>query len=270
MSIDVLNKRIRWLIGVVIFAGRRPLCDLISFALLLVILSGVTSGSTFFPPSVAVPEKLIYDLTWTGIKAGSATLEVMNDGDHVKIFSTAVSAPWVSVFYRVDNRVECTLSRTSGGTGFQPLRYRIKIREGRHRRDKEVTFAHDNTTAIYVDYLKNERKEFEINPPVFDPLSGFYRLRSLPLAVGHPTFLTIFDSKKVWNVEVQVLKKERISLPAGPVNTVLVRPLMQSEGIFSRKGDILIWLTDDDRRVPVKMQTKVAIGSVTAQIVSGL
>jgi hypothetical protein len=44
---------------------------------------------------------------------------------------------------------------------------------------------------------------------------------------------------------------------------------MKSEGIFNRKGDMYIWLTDDQRRIPVRMQTKVAVGSITATLVSG-
>jgi len=79
----------------------------------------------------------------------------------------------------------------------------------------------------------------------------------------------IFDSKKLWNVEIQVLRKERVNSIMGDVNTIVVKPLMKSEGIFNRKGDMYIWLTDDEKRVPVRMQTKVAVGSITATLVSG-
>ncbi len=81
--------------------------------------------------------------------------------------------------------------------------------------------------------------------------------------------MTVFDSKKVWNVEIQVLRKERISLPTGTFNTIVVKPLMKSEGIFYRKGEIFIWLTDDIKHIPVKLQTKVAVGSITATLVKG-
>ncbi|MBS1112456.1 MAG: hypothetical protein H6Q92_218, partial [Nitrospirae bacterium] len=112
--------------------------------------------------------------------------------------------------------------------------------------------------------------DFQVTPQVLDPLSGFYYLRLLKLSVGQPVYITIFDSKKVWNVEVQVLKKEKITLPIGKINTVVVKPLMKSEGIFYGKGEIFIWLTDDEKHIPVKMQTKVAIGSITATLVKGL
>jgi hypothetical protein len=218
-----------------------------------------------------VAEKFIYDLTWTGIKAGTASLELTKDGDTIKIVSTAQSAQWVSVFYTVDDRIESMLSHNPSFCSIgQPVQYRIKIREGRHRRDKEVVFDRSNNKAKYRDYLKNEKKEFDVPPSVFDPISSFYYLRTLKLTVGEPVYVTIFDSKKVWNVEVQVLRRERITLPTGTFDTIVVKPNMKSEGIFYRKGEIFIWLTDDVKHIPVQLQTKVAVGSITATLVKGM
>jgi hypothetical protein len=217
-----------------------------------------------------IPEKFVYDLTWAGIKAGTATLELKHDNDGMKIVSTAQSAPLVSVFYTVDDRIQSILSHNpSFSPAGQPVQYRIKIREGRHRRDKEVVFDRIADKAIYRDYLKNEKKEFDVPSSVFDPLSSFYHLRTLELVVGKPVYLTVFDSKKVWNIEVQVLRRERITLPSGTFDTVVIKPDMKSEGIFYRKGEIFIWLTDDAKHIPVKLQTKVAVGSITAVLVKG-
>ena len=127
----------------------------------------------------------------------------------------------------------------------------------------------DKNRAVYIDHLNNEKKEFDLPLPVFDPLSGFYQVRTLKLAVGETVYVTVFDSKKVWNVEVQVLRKEKVTLPSGTFDTIVIKPLMKSEGIFSRKGDIFIWLTDDPKHIPVKMQTKAAVGSIIATLVRG-
>lgn len=217
-----------------------------------------------------VPEILNYDLTWAGIKAGEASLEIRENADGTKITSTAKSAKWVSVFYTVNDIVESRLlkDQNSRVVGL-PMNYRLNIREGRHRKNKEVIFDHRNAKIIYIDYLDNERKEFDLASPVFDPISSFYYLRTLNLEVGKSVYVTIFDSKKIWNVEVQVLKKEKIEVPAGQFNTILVKPLMKSEGIFNRKGEIYIWLTDDEKRVPVMLKTKIKIGSVNASLVGG-
>jgi hypothetical protein len=91
----------------------------------------------------------------------------------------------------------------------------------------------------------------------------------MKLEVGKSVFVDVFDSKKLWNVEVQVLRKEKISTILGEVETIVIKPLMKSEGIFNRKGEILIWLTDDQKRIPVKMNTKVVVGAITATLVGG-
>jgi len=229
-----------------------------------------------FPLSIshALPfkgnEKFVYDLSWTGIKAGTASLEIASDGKNTKFISTAQSAKWVSAFYTVDDRIESTVSNNpSQAVIGYPVRYRIKIREGRHRRDKEIFFYQEAKKATYIDHVKNEKKEFRLSSSVFDPISSFYYLRTLKLAVGKSAYITVFDSKKVWNVEVQILRKEKVTIPTGTFDTIVVKPLLKSEGIFSRKGDVLIWLTDDTNHIPVKLYTKVAIGHITATLVQG-
>jgi hypothetical protein len=217
-----------------------------------------------------VPEKLMFDLTWTGIKAGTATMEILDEEDSMKIISTARSADWVSFFYTVDDRVESLLCMPgSSSTIGLPQSYRIKLREGRHRRDKEVRFEHAARRAVYLDHLKKKEQVFAIEGEVFDPLSSFYLVRKADLEVGRSVFVNVFDSKRMWNVEIRVLRKERIETRMGSFDTIVIKPLMKSEGIFNRKGDMTIWLTDDDKRIPVMMKTKVVVGSVTATLVGG-
>ncbi|MFZ2196425.1 MAG: DUF3108 domain-containing protein [Thermodesulfovibrionales bacterium] len=236
---------------------------LLVFFVLLVLLPGKVSAFN-------VPEKLIFDLTWTGLKAGTATLEIVNEKDRMKIISTARSSDWLSAFYMVDDRTESVLKNTPTVSFIGlPENYRIKLREGRHRRDKEAIFDHANRQVTFIDHIRNEKKNYKIGENTFDPLSGFYFIRTMKYEVGKSVYVDIFDSKKLWNVEVQVLRKERIKTELGQFDTVVIKPLMKSEGIFNRKGDMYIWLTDDLRRVPVKMQTKVAVGYITATLTGG-
>jgi hypothetical protein len=248
----------------------QTLKSLRSAAPFLVLVFSLLSGLSAEAASFKIPETLVYDLTWAGIKAGEASLEIRQNGDEMTITSTARSASWVSVFYTVNDIVESRLQKYHNAQGIgRPVKYRLTIREGKHRKSKEVIFDHTALKAVYVDYLENERKEFEVPSPIFDPLSSFYFVRGVNLEVGKSVYVTVFDSKKVWNVEVLVLRKEKVEVPAGEFNTIVIKPLMQSEGIFYRKGEIYIWLTDDERRIPVMLKTKIKIGSVNAVLVRG-
>lgn len=216
----------------------------------------------------AAAEKLTYDLTWTGIKAGTAIQEYVAEKDTIRIVSTARSADWISAFFPVEDQVISILTRPPDGSLGLPLNFRMKISEGKTRRDREIIFDAGRGRARYVDHMKGEKLELEIPGRTYDTYSGFHYLRRLPLQPGKSVYVNILDNKKLWNVEVEVLKKEKISSPVlGEVNTILIKPLMKSDGFFERKGEIYVWLTDDWRRVPVKMKTKVRIGSVTATLV---
>lgn len=223
----------------------------------------------------SVPERLQYDLTWTGVKAGEAVLEVKDDGPNIQFISKATSAKWVSVFYRVEDIVVSTLKK-GGNKDFHekfigaPYNYRLKIREGRHVRDKELTFDHTARKVTYINHIDKETVEAEVNNSTFDALSSFYFARTVPLEVGKSVYIDVYDSKKLYKVEVQVLKKETIETELGTFKTILIKPIMKSEGIFYKKGDILIWVTDDEKRLPVLIKTKVLVGNIKATLVGGL
>jgi len=243
-------------------AGR--LMGQLSLALLLGLIAMTTTAS-----ALTVPEKLVYDMTWTGIKAGTATQEIIDEGDSIRIVSIARSADWISVFFPVEDRVESLLAKVPPPQLGLPRDFRMKVREGKHRRDKEIIFDHGKGKARYIDHLNGEKVELEIGKNTYDPYSSFYYVRTLPLEVGKSVFVSLLDNKQLWNVEIQVLKKEKLDTILGKINTILIKPLMKSEGIFQKKGEIYIWLTDDARHIPVKMKTKVAIGSITATLVGG-
>jgi hypothetical protein len=247
---------------------------LISFAFLIFVSEFFVYTPAAMPFNI--PERLTYDLTWAGIKAGEAVLEVRDNGSHIQFISKATSAKWVSVFYHVEDIVVSTLKKqkteditqkTEKDFMLIPENYRMKIKEGRHRRDKESIFDYAAKKVTYINYLDNEKTIFDINDSTFDPLSCFYYVRRLPLEVGKSIFIDVFDSKKLYKVEIQVLKRESIDTPLGTFNAIVIKPIMKSEGIFYRKGDILIWLTDDEKRIPVLLKTKVAVGSVKAVLV---
>ncbi len=237
---------------------------------LIIQLSAVLSPAWSF----SIPEKLHYDLTWVGIKTGEAELEVRETAKDIQIISKANSSDWASIFHRVDDIVVSTIRKGENKgycEGFigVPHNYRIKIHEGRYQRDKEFLMDHVAKKVTYTNYLAKEKKEFVINESTLDPLSSFYYVRMLPLEVGKSVFLDVFDSKKLYKAEVQVLKREVLETPAGTFKTVLIKPILRSEGIFFKKGDILIWLTDDSRKIPVMVKTKVGVGSVKAILVGG-
>jgi hypothetical protein len=206
-------------------------------------------------------EKLFFDIYWLGIYVGKAVFEAINDKDALRITSRANSASVISTFYKVEDFAESLIIKG------RAAHFRIKQREGRYRSDKETIFDVSNGKITYFDYLKGKKNERSIEGVVWDVISGFYHLRSCPLIIGKPVYIDVFDSNKLLKTEVSVLRRETISVSGrGEVNTVVVKPDLKSEGLFHKKGDVFIWLTDDEDRIPVRVETKVPIGRVVAEL----
>ena len=238
---------------------------IITSAILITLASAVSGWAAF-----AVPERLVFDVSWSGIKAGTAVQEISQTGDVVTITSTAKSADWLSVFYKVDDHLESVMTRGENGQLFGvPRIYRENLSEGRTRFHKEVTFDHANRTSLIVNYLDKSRVNFAITPITYDSLSCFYFARLQNPEIGKSFYVDVFDGKRLHNTEVKVLRREVLETDVGTFKTIVIMPVLKTNGIFSKTGDLYIWLTDDERHIPVKMKSKVKIGSITAKLVGG-
>jgi hypothetical protein len=206
-------------------------------------------------------EKLFFNIYWLGIYVGNAVLEAFNEKDALRITSRARSAPVISTFYTVEDFAESVIIKG------RATHFKIKQHEGRYKSDKETIFDVGKGKITYFDYRKKKKDEHSINGFVWDVISGFYFLRAQPLTVGSTVYVDVFDSNKFLKAEVSVLRREKISVSGrGEIDTVVVKPDLKSEGLFHRKGDIFIWLTDDEARIPVKVETRVSIGRVVAEL----
>jgi hypothetical protein len=241
---------------------------IVSLALLtlFLVVSSACAGSS----ALTVPERLVYDVSWTGIKAGTAVQEVTQKDGDLHIVSTVHSASWINPFFPVDDRTESVVARGTGHEAIgMPKRYYEKINEGSFHTLKEAHFDPANLKVTSKDHLKKSEKTDPITAKTFDSLSCVYFVRTSELEVGKSLFVEIYDFKRMWNTEVQVVRKEELKTDLGTFKTIVVQPLLKSDGFFARTGAVTVWLTDDERRVPVKMTTKVKLGKITATLVGG-
>ena len=215
-----------------------------------------------------VHEEFEYTVYLAGFIAGKAVMTYDSTAESIKIRTRAMSTGIISLFYKIDDVSESILNPDG-----YPRSNMLKIRQGRKRRNKETVFERledgRSHKVTFRDLIKNIYIEYDLDRPAYDILSAFYALSRRNLHVGTSEYLDIFDNKKLYNTEVQVLRKERVSVPAGEFETIVIKPLLKSEGIFVRKGDMYIWLTDDDRKLPVMVKSKIKIGHFTAKLKKG-
>ena len=235
------------------------------------------AGQTDIPTTRAfVPgEKLVFELKWTFITAGTATLEVLPmqtiDGQPAYHFSLAAkSNAFLDSLYKVRDQIDAfaddRLTRS--------LHYLKKQHEGTTIRDIEVRFDWENLKTRYLKTEKGggEDKLTPVMPGSFDPLSAFYFVRDADkVNVGTVVESPITDGKKNVIGRATIVKRETIKVKGTAYDTFLVEPeLKHVGGVFekSENASIQIWVTADHRRVPVRLKSKVIVGSFVGDLIS--
>ena len=211
-------------------------------------------------PRMVVPfetgEKLTYDVRFGGIKVGTGRMEVVGiqnvrgrEAWHTR-FTVKGGIP----FYKVNDRLESWIDTRT----FESLRFVQDLEEG--TRDKERTFE------IYPDRnTYSENGEVEHAASVENPLDDaafLYFVRTIPLEVGKTYEFNRYFRPDRNPVQIRVLRKEAVKVPAGTYQTIVIQPIIKSKGIFSEKGHAQMWLTDDPRRLLVQMKSDLSIGSI--------
>ena len=209
-------------------------------------------------------EKLTYVVSMLGLPIGRAELEAKNENGNIWITLRIKSNTAISSVYPVDDTVE---TRHIDG---QFIMTNIKQQEGSFKSDEGFTINLRKKRVSWFDNLKGRSLTLAIQAnDVLDTLSGIYYLRNRQLQIGKTETLHLYDSETYADVPVEILRRETLRLPnLTKIDTLVIRPLQKTAGIFRRTGDILIWMTDDAFRVPVKIVTSIALGEVTADLVS--
>lgn len=262
MCQDVNRHSIKNLVRIMRFLG------ILLVVLVIVTLAGAVQAGevTAFSPG----ERLEYVLKWTGIAAGDSVMEVVQ-GDSVggvslyRIISTAESRALVDVFYKVRNSYETHIHPLDGLT----RKYVFSMHEGGKRKNRVLIFDQDRhiVTRILREEGQTQSKIFEIPYGCQDNLSSLYALRNKHFEVGDSIVFPVFEGKKNWEIVIDVLAAEEIEVKAGTFRTLKVHPKLKFEGMFRRKGELHVWLTDDQWHIPVLMKSEVRIGSIDAELV---
>ena len=208
-------------------------------------------------------ELFTYAIQYGLIYAGEATLEIRNIAvlDSAKAYHVISTARTSSAFdhvFKVRDRHDSFVDYDN----LFSLSFEKHLREGKFKRDEKVIFDQKNHVAIYPD------KRVPIAPNTQDFLSAVYYARTLPLEVGQAIAMANHTGGKNYPIYVKVLRRERIKVPAGEFDCLVVEPILQTSSLFEQKGKLTIWITDDTVKMPVLLRSKVVIGAFEAVLKS--
>ena len=132
----------------------------------------------------------------------------------------------------------------------------------RHRTSANRTYEFYPERRVYV------RNGTE-NPSVAEPLdegSFVYFMRSVPLEVGKT-----YDFDRYYHldrnpVSIEVVRRERITVPAGEFDALVLKPTIKSKGLFSENGQAEVWLADDSTRTVLRLRSKLPFGTLNLEL----
>ncbi len=208
--------------------------------------------------SIRQNEVLEYGIKVRGIPAGTQTLQVNGKkflyGQEVyHLKSVSRIKRFFSIFYPFNNRSESFVQSDN----LYPLRYTKTIRDGGYKGNIDVVFDWDNQVARIV---KDQKKtEICILPGVQDELSMIYVLRTKELEVGQDYEFPFLSGDKTLETTVEILRIERLKTVLGTLDTIVIK---------TTPKNITIWLTNDNLRIPVKIEARTKIGKLVSKLKS--
>ncbi|HLJ47590.1 MAG TPA: DUF3108 domain-containing protein [Bryobacteraceae bacterium] len=216
-------------------------------------------------------ETLQYSVEWRLINAGNARLSIEpahTSGSQWEAKVHLESVGMVSKLYRLDDNYAVRLEDQFCATGSD-----MSTIEGKKRRETKVQYDRSKGRATYSerDLLKNglvDTKEIEVPTCVSDVVGGLYKLRLMHLEPGQSTQIPTSDGKKSAAVRIEAQAREEIKTKLGTFKTIRYEAFIFNGVIYSKKASMLVWITDDARRLPVQMRARMSfpIGSITLQL----
>lgn len=223
-------------------------------------LAGFAPTTTVAQNPATVPwtvgEYLEYDVKFGAITAGSGRMKVVGmetvRGRPAWHLQFNVSGG-IRFLYRVNDSYDSWLDVEN----LNSLRFIQDLSEGNRDRQRIYDIFPDR-----VSYLEHGKEERPSVPQPLDDASFFYFIRSIPLEVGKEYEFNRYFDPRSNPVIVRVLRRERIAVPAGEFEAVVLQPLIKTSGIFSEGGRAEIWLSDDKQRILLQMKSKLPFGSL--------
>ena len=208
--------------------------------------------------AMQVGERLVFSVRYGPIHAGTATIElagieVVRGDSCYHLVTTAESNDFFSTFFYVRDRVESFVAKED----LRPRRFAKYLLEGNYTNEQVIDFDPKNDLATYED-----GQIIEVLPGTHDILSAFFDVRCRRLEIGDEVFLDCHADRKNYPLKTRVLRRERVEVPAGEFDCLVVEPMLRTPGLFKHEGSLAIWLTDDVHKIPVKMSSSLPIGSI--------
>ncbi len=204
------------------------------------------------------------------INAGYATLEIKDAVKNNKKVYHAIGKGYTvgmsRFFFKVDDNYESYFDKTTN----KPYQFVRKIDEGGYTKNQEGFFNQSDNKVLVKNYKDKTEKTFSVTENVQDIVSSFYYLRNHPtidkLKVGESVIIDMFFDEEIFKFKLKFIGRENIKTKFGIAPAMMFRPLVQSGRVFKEEESLLVWISDDENKIPLRIKANLAVGSLKADL----
>lgn len=238
---------------------------LISSIFLLVQFSLFSQASSFKDGEI-----LKFKINYGWFKASEATLSVtaseLRGEKMYHLVGEGRTTGMLDVFFKVRNRFESYLGMNDGYSH----RFIRNTSEGGHIKNKMIDFFQNESRAVVHNYKKDTVSEHQLTSYTQDMISSYYHLREIvdinDIQAGDEFVLNMFFDEENYPFKVKYEGDEILQTDFGTVKTMIFKPYVQADRVFKEKESVTIWVSKDKNKIPIKMEAKLAVGSLTAHL----
>lgn len=224
-------------------------------------------------PAFSPGEELVYKVTALGMSAGRARIQVGTwaERDGVRAWPVVVNARTDSIFdsiFSVRDRFVSWWEPSSGRVLGADLF--AEERGKRHRSRSRLDHDEGKAEVFRLKEWSGERstRQYDIPAGAYDIAGAIFALRQREFAPGKVEEIDVFTGSKVFKLRCFVERKESIRVGAGTFDAWVTRIQLGFEGNFASKRDVRAWFSADDRKVPLRMEADLVLGSLVADLTS--
>jgi len=219
-------------------------------------------------------EKAVYRASWNGLLS-VATAEINTRPtvvDGRQVYNVRVEAK-TSRALDLIWKMRDTILSTFDAKALLPSRFRFHQRENSRVINTDARYNEATKRwAVHRQQVGKRAKVYEFDSHnTFDPLTAVYFARSLDFKPGDRLYFKVFGGRYQYLLELHVERKEPVALESGKtVEAFRIIPRTQNitkNGYAQRLNEAVIWLSADERRIPVKLSSKISFGSVRLDLI---
>lgn len=147
-----------------------------------------------------------------------------------------------------------------------PYQFTRNINEGKFHQTESLVFNQKSKTVT----TSTAPGTFKTGDCTYDVISAIYAARNINYAncqINDKIYLNFFLDKELFPSYFKFLGRDEITTRYGKFKVIKLAPLLVKGTVFNGGEKMIVWVTDDDNHIPVRIETPIVVGSIKVDMV---